>query len=523
LKIHIQFPASLALALALLPAIAFADDDWLPVSPEDRRLTSEQAGGANAIILYHEHSSDDSSNSRFEYYRVKILTEKGKSYASVNIYYGGPQDVIQEIKARTIAPDGAVIPFSGQILEREVTKSRGLRLRAKTLILPGVAVGSIIEWRYKVYGRDYDAHPASWILQEDLVQKRARFTYVPHVPSVTYYTAAGRRGAGNAQIATRGTVPAPARQGVRLTSLPSSAVGAIQTEHSPVDGVFFLKIGLPEKAEIKRGINDRMDLELTDIPAYVEEELSPPADAIKMRVLFYYGGRNMMKPDDFWKEEGTYWSRSVDKFIGRSAGVSQAAQGAVQPADTAVQKAARVYAFVQGLQNQSYSREIAGAERKNENLKPNTSAESVLERRSGTRTELTRLFIAMMRALDMPAFAMRVAPRNLVLFDPKVPDWRQLESEIAIADLGNGKEIFLDPGTPGCPFGVLEWSRTAVMGQRQSASGSAEFLGTPEPRYSQALTQRVARLKLEDSGTLTGKIVVVYNGQEALQHRLHGL
>ena len=477
-----RFSFVVLIALVLLPTMAVVVDDWLPISPEDMKLTSGQAGGANAVILYHEHTSNDNTDSRFEYYRLKILTEKGKSWADVNIYYSGPEDTVEEIKARTVAPDGTVTPFSGQVFEREVVKGRNLRVRAKSFTLPNVAVGSIIEWRYKEYWDDHHARPARWILQEELMQKHARFSYVPYT---------GSRG--------------------------------IRTEHGIADGVFFVRIGLPEKAEVKRGINEKMDLELTDIPAYEEEEMSPPADAMKMRVLFYYGSRSMLKPDDYWKEEGKYWTRSVEKFIGHSSRVAQAAQAAVLPADTPAQKTAKVYAFVQGLQNLSYSRPLSGEERKKENIRENTSADSVLEQRSGTRDDLTRLFIAMMNSLNIPTWAMRVAPRSQVFFDPKVPDWRQLGPEIAVVNLGDGKDLFLDPGTPGCPFGILSWSRTAVTGQRQNANGGAELVNTPEPRYSQAVTQRITRLTLEDNGTLKGKILVVYNGQEALQRRLQGL
>jgi len=91
-----------------------------------------------------------------------------------------------------------------------------------------------------------------------------------------------------------------------------------------------------------------------------------------------------------------------------------------------------------------------------------------------------------------------------------------------VVNMGDGKDTFFDPGTPGCPFGLLEWPRTGVAGQRQTANG-VEFTKTPEPRYSQALTQRVARLTLDESGALKGKILVAWNGQEAIQRRIQAL
>ncbi len=480
--LRVRFPLNLAIVFFLLASVrAFAFDDWLPITPEDMKLTSAQANGAPAVILYHEHTSNDNTDSRFEYYRVKVLTERGKKFADVEIYYGGPEDVIGEIRARTVAPDGAVTPFSGQVYDREVIKSRGLRFKAKTFTLSNVQVGSIIEWRYKEYWADRHLRSARWILQESLMQKRAHFSYIPYTGS-----------------------------------------GQIRTEHSNADGVFFVTIGLPEKAEVRHGINDRHELDLTDIPAYEEEEYSPPADAMKMRVLFYYGSISMRKPDEFWKEEGKFWNKSVEKFIGHSEAVANAARGAVLPADTPAQQTAKIYAFVQKLKNWSYSRNLSIEEMKKNDLKPNTSAESVLVQGGGDRDDLTRLFIAMLHALNIQAFAMRVGPRDEIFFDAKIPDWRQLSAEVAIVNMGDGKDTFVDPGTPGCPFGILDWPRTGVMGQRQTANGF-EFIKTPESRYSQALTQRVARLTLDDSGALKGQILVAWNGQEAIQRRIQGL
>lgn len=478
----LRMPALLNMALTfflLAPASVFAYDDWLPIPPEDMKLTSAQAGGAAAIILYHEHTSNDNSHSRSEYYRLKVLTEKGKSYADVEIPYGGPYDVIGEVKARTVAPDGTATPFSGQVYDREVIKGQGIRIRAKTFTLSDVQVGSIIEWRYKEYWDDEHVHEARWILQEPLPQKRAHFSYIPYTGSA-----------------------------------------GISTEHGIAEGVFSVSIGLPEKANITREINDKRNLELTDIPAYEAEEYSPPATAMKMRVLFYYGSSSMRKPEDYWKEEGKYWNKSVEKFIGRSETVAKAAHEAVATGDTPAQQTAKIYALVQKLRNRSYERDLFSVEMKRNNLKPNTSAELVLEQGGGSRSELTRLFVAMLRALNIQAFVVRVAPRDEIFFDAKIPDHSQLSEEIAVVNLGDGKDLFLDPGTPGCPYGLLDWPRTGVAGQRQTANG-VEFTKTPEPRYSQALTQRVARLTLDETGTLKGKILVVWNGQEAIQHRLH--
>ena len=124
----------------------------------------------------------------------------------------------------------------------------------------------------------------------------------------------------------------------------------------------------------------------------------------------------------------------------------------------------------------------------------------------------------MVRSTGVPAFVMRVGTRNQTFFDPTIPNFDQLNAEIAIVNLGD-TEIFLDPGTRYCPFGILEWSRTGVKGLRQTLSGQTELAQTPAPDYKQAINKRSARFALDEAGNLKGKVTFVWEGQGALEHR----
>jgi hypothetical protein len=115
---------------------------------------------------------------------------------------------------------------------------------------------------------------------------------------------------------------------------------------------------------------------------------------------------------------------------------------------------------------------------------------------------------------------MRVARRDETFFQMDIPNWRQLSSEIAIVGLPNGKEIFVDPGTPFAPFGLLDWRDSITEGVRQMADGSTALVKTPSMSYTNAITQRVARLTLSSDGALNGKIRLVWMGQEGLTRRL---
>lgn len=464
----------------LLPCLSYGFDDWQPVTPEELKLTSADAGNADAIILYHQQISDDNRAHRQEYIRLKILTENGKRYANVELPYSGDTFDIVDVKARTISPDGTIVPSSPKVYDKTAVKAHGVKVKVKSFAFPDVQPGSIIEWRYtRIWEANYFI-AARWILQEDLVQRHAKFIFIPY------------KGSANIIDAKRGDL---------------------------ANIVYWSPVGLPKGVQVKESPDRSFQLEMSDIPAYEQEAFSPPEDTMKMRVEFYYGGSSMAKPVEFWKDEGKYWSKEVERFIGRSSTVAQAAGAAVSASDAPEQKVHTLYDLVQKLKNTSYQprglREIPDE-------KSPTSAEQILQRNEGSRDEITRLFVALVRSVNIPAYVMRVGTRDSVFFQQNIPNWRQLNSEVSIVHLADGKDLFLDPGTRFCPFGLLEWTRTAVEGVRQTANGGTELAKTPEPDYKQTVSQRIGQLKLQPDGSLTGQILLVWTGQEALSRRIDG-
>ncbi|MCU1333071.1 MAG: transglutaminase protein [Candidatus Angelobacter sp.] len=459
-----------------------AFDDWQPINPEELKMTADAAHQGDAIILYHEETADDMSRHRWVYKRLKVLTEKGKDRASVEIPYDAKYVGISDIRARSIAPDGAITPFAGKAFNSTIVKAHGVKYLAKVLALPNVQVGSIIEWKYTEYWESYVFAP-HWVLQNDLLTKRAKFTFVPMFK------------AGHYIEDSRGDIK---------------------------DRVFYTTVGLPANTAIKTTANNRMELELKDIPAFEEEDFTPPSEMLKMRVDFYYGSDKMGKPQEFWKSEGKYWSKELDKFAAHSAAVAAAVSKTILPTDTPDQKARKIYAYVQKIKNLSYTGSDGRLEELlNHESREKRTVDDVLQLHEGFRDEIARLFWAMARAANLQAFAMRVADRDEYFFQANIPNPSQLTSEIVIVNV-DGKEVFLDPGTPLCPFGHLAGQHTATQGLRQSADG-AQLAPTPGASYKEAISKRVGRLTLSDDGSATGKIGIGWAGEEALTRRLSGL
>ncbi|HET9182240.1 MAG TPA: DUF3857 domain-containing protein [Candidatus Angelobacter sp.] len=457
-------------------------DDWLPITPEDRNITAASEKGVDAIILYHEETSDDNTRHRYVYIREKVLTEKGKSQADVVIPYDAANIGISEIKARTVAPDGTVTPFAGKAFDTTVIKGHGIKFHAKTFTLANVQVGSIIEWKYTEYWDEFLRSP-HWAVQEELPQKHAKFTFIPITLT----------GMGEYIADARGNVD---------------------------DRVFYTLVGLPESTKIKQLPTGRMELELHDVPAFQYEDFAPPESVLEWRVNFYYGTSKMLKPKDFWKEEGKYWSREVEGFIGHPD--TSVLKEIVAPSDLPDQKLRKIYAYVQKIKNLSYEQgndtlqQIVQADSKEKR-----SVATVLRKQEGYRDGITRAFIALARAAGIQAYAMRVAERDKVFFQVNLPNLLQLGSELAIAVV-DGKEIFLDPGTPFCPYGSLPWRHTSTEGLRQVAGGGTEVASTPAASYKDAVSRRVGRLSLSPDGSAHGQVAIAWTGIEALEQRLNG-
>lgn len=72
-------------------------------------------------------------------------------YANVEIPYLAKYMQIEDIRARTVSPQGKSGEFNGGVIEKEIIKAKRYRINAKTLILPDVQVGSIIEYSYRLH------------------------------------------------------------------------------------------------------------------------------------------------------------------------------------------------------------------------------------------------------------------------------------------------------------------------------------------------------------------------------------
>jgi hypothetical protein len=420
-------------------------------------------------------AGDDRRNFRSVYVRLKILSEAGKNYADVALRYDPRTFSIGAVEGRTIHSDGSIVPLTGKPYQKLVARAGKSEELETVFTMPDVQVGSILEYRYYLRYNGGVVVPPQWYVQQELFVREAHYYFRPSAQTI-------------------------------LTGHDNMSSGVAYTQM------------LPAGATVKF-IPSQNAYELTvhNIAPIPDEEWAPPLQSLTYRVLFYYTGYHTAA--EFWTGEGRYWSRDIDRFVSSSK-LKDAVAQVVAPADTDLQKVNKIYDAVMALENTSFTREHSHAEDKAIGVKTRT-ADDVWEQKRGDRDEITLLFIAMVRAAGLNAYAMTVTDRDRAVFLASYLSLDQLDDDIAIVSV-DGKDQFFDPGSRYCTFGQLQWNHTMTGGLRQTGAGAVVAV-TPGFGYKDAETVRVAQLEMEAGGKLQGIVRVRLGGPAALYWRQRAL
>ncbi len=443
--------------------------------------------GDSAILLDRDSHVDDDKAFITEYYRIKVLKEDGRKFADIEIPYVRKTEEVVEIRARTIRADGTPTEFQGEIFDRVIVKSKRFSYQAKTLTLPDVHVGSIIEYSYKTvwhqHAPDVLKHPQNyfiseiftiptmhWTLQHQLYTRHARFSVRPI-----------------------------AKANLQWMMIRGPAGAIVQKEN---DGTAFL--------------------EVHDLPPLEKEEMMPPADFINSRIHFFYllGAVTYSAASSswFWQGVGHREAEGIDRFIGHSKEIERETARILSPNDSADTKLRKIYARVQQIRYLSYEAEKSEKQFKQERLKDNKDAEDVLRHGYAFANEINYLFVAMVRAAGLQAYVVKVADRSKQIFDSTVPDATQFSGIIVNVHL-SGEDRFFDPATRFSPFELIPWGESGVKGLRLLPSGG-DFVSVPGYHSEAAVTRRTVIAKINREGALESKFHVAFSGQEALVRRL---
>lgn len=491
-------PCLLVLCFVVSLASFAQKEDWLPVTPQDLQYKEVPGNkGASAVRLYYAQHINDNTSSWFVYERIKILSEKalspdarGKTYADVEIPLFTFEDIVENItdlKARTIKPDGTIVEFTGKPFEKTIFKSRGNKIAVKAFSMPEVSVGSIVEYKFR---RIYSAPgymmvkifgPSVWDIQSELHTVKESLYYQPYDGS-----------------------------GYQSTSRPMF----------DFDGAVVSRVILNLK-EKPKDIGTAAQLDLTNVPAFETEEYMPPEQNFKPTVIFFYNRKGSPSIDKEWQEIGKRRYEVYEIYMANNRGVKEEAAKAIAGETDPEKKLRKIYQRAQQVRNLTFERFRTDNEIKQENLQKNEGVGDVLAHGYGYNRQITLLFVAMARAAGFDASIVQVSNRKERFFAKEWTSLEQINNVIAAVNL-NGSDLFFEPGTRFCPFGIVRWNHTATDGLKIDKKGGT-FVKAPPVTYDKSVTRRVAQATLEENGTLKGDVTLEFRGAEALEHRLDEL
>jgi hypothetical protein len=473
-NLRLARPVLLLLALAA-PALLRAQ--FQEPTLEELKMTSDpKAPGAAAVYLYREEITDDATHSFSLYERIKVLTEKGKELATIHLPYLYGVDSVTDIQGRTIHADGQIVLLTAKPSDLMGFKASDFQVNQVIFTLPSVEVGSILEYRLKIRAPDWRVSEPTWDIQNTYFIHKAHFVFHPYVEPGHYI---------------------PDGEGGSLDRLMTSERLAQGT------------IANYDKAR------QTYSLDVDDVPALPGEDWMPPLNTLRWRVEFYY--TNAKTPSQFWVDAGKHWAKTVEEFTNPTGTIKKAAAGLVDPADNDEQKARKIYAAVEKLDNTDFSRKKSEAERKKEKIKEIHKAEDVWKQQSGSGDEIALLYVSLARAAGLKVRPLQVVDRDRAMFDNHKLTTGQLDDYLAMVQI-DGKDIQLDPGQKMCPFGVLHWKHTLASGFLLSNKEVVPAL-TPGNSYKNALVQRFADLTIDSTGSVSGTVRISMNGPDALHWR----
>jgi hypothetical protein len=445
-----------------------------PTADELKMTADPLAPGASAVYLYREETVDDKEHATTLYCRIKVLSDKGKELATVQVPYVHGVDTISDVQGRTIHADGKVVPLAAKPSDLMDMKAKAFQMNTVVFTLPDVDVGSILEYRLKIHYPDFRISEPVWDLQLPQFIHKEHFSFHTHI----VYGVTDSTGANLDRLMVSWQLP----------------------DGKNVD------------QDTKKGI---YTLDLENIQPLPDEDWMPPLNTLKYRVEFYF--TTVKSSAQFWTDSAKFWAKDVEELIKTTNGLKRIAADLVAPGDTDLQKAQKIYEAVEKLDNTRFSRQKSHAERKKEKLKDIKTLEDVWKQKSGTDDEIALLYVALARAAGLKAWPAKVVDRNRAIFNINFLSMRQLDDFVAKVTT-DGKDIYLDPGQKMCPFGTLSWKHSLASGFVLTDNGAIPAT-TPALSYKATFLHRVADLTIDPTGGVTGTVRFVMSGQEALYWR----
>ncbi|MBU0896464.1 MAG: DUF3857 domain-containing protein [Candidatus Omnitrophica bacterium] len=375
---------------------------------ELRKLLKEEEGFLSsidkeeaAVILVDETieiREDNTSVSRLHMVK-KILKEKGKDLAEVQIGYDSTYERVELEYARVITPTGKVV-YAGRESIRDVSKYLNFPLysnaKAYIISMPSVEVGSIIEYKAKIHSSKLingDDFTFIYRLRERYPIARANFKLiVPKEKKIRFRFS-------NQDYA----------KGTNLTPLEE------------------------EKADMKV-----YSWKFNQIDPIIPEEKMPQISLVNPAIIISSFGS--------WEEIYSWWYDLFKDKVDLSKEIKEFIQDLIKDCKTDYEKAKKIYEFC------AKDIRYVGVEYGESGHEPH-KAEDVFVNRYGDCKDQATLLTAMLREAGLKAYPVLIPTRSVYSIEEDFPSVNFNHAIAAFSD--NNKLIFMDPTASTVSFSDL--------------------------------------------------------------------
>ena len=470
--------AGIAAGQTVLPT---ANTFWVPVTEAEKAMKApvvEKDAGAEALFwrvaVTDEVMGGTVRRVLKHYIRLKVFNEKGiESASKIDIVYG-KDTIIDSIDGRTIKPDGTVVDLKkDSIHQRDLVKSGGRKSKVKTLAMPGVEPGAIVEYRWSENRWDARVLYMKLEVQQDFPVQNVTYYLRPLTAEDTAY---------------------------RMSVWPFNC----------------------QPTKLKAENNGYHSFSLANIPAFHPEPMMPGEPNIRPWVLCLYRDDNKRDPEKYWEKTGKEHYKVLKSSL-RATGEMKAAVAAVAggaPGDEG--KAGALLRYMRKNFRNVHGDRVTEAERgKYYDSLPKKrlrTAEEIFKSGLGSADELNTLFAALAAAVGLDARPALIADREGHWFDKSLADVYFLPNIDMAVKVGETWKIY-DVSAESLPAKMLTW-REEGMQALVTDSRKPVFVEAPITLPEGSTRKRTAKLKLAEDGTLSGAVTMTFAGHRAFEQRI---
>ncbi|MCA9751495.1 MAG: DUF3857 and transglutaminase domain-containing protein [Gemmatimonadetes bacterium] len=478
-----------ALVSGSAPSIATAGpSDWKWGEIEREELFAPhfpEAPYADAIVLLDHHVVRVDAKERLKQYhhhRTRIMKEGGRDRGVVSIRFHS-DDEIKNFRAQTIVPPGHQVEVKGDAIQ----KIEGPVWTEWVLTFPSIQPGVVIEYEYEIRSDRLDRVAPMDFRERDLVRMARVDLQLPF--DISHETFFGWSPGAPEAVKSQINDPDDTRRQLNQWTWEAEGVEPLAQEPlegKPADYAMTLYVQLVQK--VGTGNDPTAGLRSVDTNASVRS-VNAASKEEQIRKS--------------WEEVAKESFAALGKMWEKDSGVDKFVAGATAGASSPEAKARALFFRVRDGITTTAAADIRGSE----------TLRGVIESGKGTSLAKNLLLMRVLREANIDGRVVKVpVSRSLQ------PRWYcadQFDGAVVRA-IVDGKTVWLDPATPGCPYGMLAPDKVAAQGLLIGPDG-----GLVDVKVGDVNSQRniQSEATIEDDGSVAVKADVKLAGYPEVEAR----